>query len=408
MADIKNFALNSNEKLEEQIAEFASSEAYKESKIRIMPDGHPGKGAVVGSTMTYTDKICPNTVGVDIACRVSLWKMPYTADELDQRWFGAFDNIIKNNIPAGFNIRKDVDLESYTKIPMRQLECFDNLSNLDRINRSLGTLGGGNHMIELDIDSKGQLYLLIHTGSRNLGKQVCEYYQKLAEDNFSSSKKEYQVMHDAIIEQFKAAGRETEINEALKEFKQMHIIPNSSKDLAYISGELMESYLNDVKICRTWSYYNHQSIAWTIFDALGVSYMKIKDPYINCIHNYVDIDNKIIRKGAISAQEGELGLIPLNMRDGVLIVRGLGNEDWNCSLPHGAGRILSRGEARGQLTLEDYKDSMKDIYTSCVREDTLDEAPMVYKDSKLITSAIGENAEVLEQLFPVYNFKAGN
>lgn len=367
MADVKNYMVGEDRSTINQINSIAESAAYCDSKIRIMPDAHAGKGCVVGTTATFTDKICPNTVGVDIACRVSMFKLEELED-LDLRFF---DKIVNNCVPAGFYVRVNEDFYSEV-FPYEELCCWDKLAkhDHDHLRKSIGTLGSGNHFISLDKDSNEDIWLTIHCGSRQLGKKVCDYYQSLA---ISSEE--------------------------------------DPKDLWYIEGEVLESYLHDMELCNKWSEYNHLAIYDAISRPLGIApssvYLNSADyTWYTCIHNYVDVKNGIIRKGAISAQNGEIGIIPLNMRDGVLLVRGKGNEDWNCSLPHGAGRVLSRAQAKKNLSLNEYAESMKEIYTSSLGIATLDEAPMAYKNAAAIAEAIIPNGEVIEHLFPIYNFKA--
>lgn len=364
MADVKNYMVGEDQNTVDQINSIAESTAYCDSRIRIMPDAHAGKGCVVGTTATFTNKICPNTVGVDIACRVSMFKLECSGD-LNLRHF---DKIVNTYVPAGFNIRTHEDFYSEV-FPYEELCCWDKLANHNHLRKSIGTLGSGNHFISLDQDSNKDVWLTVHCGSRNLGKQICDYYQSLA-------------------------------------------IPSEDpKDLWYIEGEVLENYLNDMKLCNLWSMYNHLAIYDAISGPLGMApssvYLNSADyTWYSCIHNYVDVEHNIIRKGAISAQKNEIGIIPLNMRDGVLLVRGKGNKDWNCSLPHGAGRVLSRAQAKKNLSLNEYTKSMENIYTSSLGIATLDEAPMAYKNAAAIAEAITPNGEIVEHLFPIYNFKA--
>ena len=362
MADLKSYIVLGDEWTNKQINEIAESPAYEDQKIRIMSDAHAGKGSCVGFTSTYSDKIVPNTVGVDIACRVSHLKLPITIDDIDIDWFDNLDTSIRRFVPSGFKVRKKPDKRSeafpYDKLYYWQFDK-DKWKHLC----SMGTLGGGNHYIELDKDEEGNVWLAVHTGSRNLGLKVCEYYQHIADENYPEL-----------------------------------------GDLAYIEGEDMEHYLNDMKLCNEWSYQNHMAIMDTILVGRRIRFNE--DEVITCIHNYVDVDNRIIRKGAISATKGELGAVPLNMKEGTVIVRGKGDNDWNNSLPHGAGRVMSRSQARKTLKLEDFENEMKGIYSTSVVQKTIDEAPEAYKPADLILESLRDNAEIVHRLTPIYNFKA--
>lgn len=368
MTNLKSYMVGYDEKTVEQIETIANSPAYQESKIRIMPDAHAGKGSCVGFTATFEDKICPNTVGVDIACRVSLFDLTFANREWDKRDLVQFDNVVNRVVPAGFSVRgKEHKLS--LDFPYEDLRCWNELRNHTHLRKSLGTLGGGNHYIELDKDERGNVWLSVHCGSRNLGKQVAEYYQAKAI-----------TARDARLVKMWVAD-----------------------DLCYIEGQDLEDYLNDMKLCNEWSFRNHMAIYDAIAEEFG---LPATCDYITCIHNYVDVDNKLIRKGAISANAGEYGIIPLNMRDGLLVVQGRGNEDWNNSLPHGAGRILSRGAAKKELDLLEFENTMEGIYSTSIGFSTLDEAPMAYKPADEIIAAIGDNARIVGHLMPIYNFKA--
>lgn len=362
MADVKSFVVMGDDTTENQVREISESPAYEDEKIRIMPDAHAGKGSCIGFTSTYSDKIVPNTVGVDIACRVSLYKLPVSLDDIDDEWFARLDSVINRHVPAGFNVRGRPDRRSEV-FPYDEMDAWEDIDNKWHIICSMGTLGGGNHYIELDGDDDGGIWLAVHTGSRNLGLQVCNLYQKTAKEN-----------HPEL------------------------------KDLAYIEGGDVERYLNDMSHCNEWSRLNHMAIFDTILVGMRVHFDE--DGVITCIHNYVDTDNGFIRKGAISAQRGQVGIVPLNMRDGTLVVKGRGDDDWNYSLPHGAGRVLSRRQAKRDLSLDEYRRQMDGIYTTSISQDTLDEAPDAYKPAQLIVDALQENAEILHRLTPIYNFKA--
>lgn len=398
MADVKNYMVGNDQNTINQVNVFAESAAYKDSKIRIMPDAHAGKGAVVGSTITYTDKIVPATVGVDIACRVSAF--PIDKKDID---FDKLDKITREFIPTGFKVREHSHGFSYS-IQYENLYCWEHLVNHERLRKSLGTLGGGNHFIEVDYDSDNDKYwLVVHCGSRNLGKQVAEYYQDIAVKNCLWRIQTYVFAKETDIQFLREAGCTDRIQQTVDHWNTV-INAEPADDLCYLEGEDMQHYLNDMRICNEFSYMSHMAIAYDINYKMGwhIDF----DNFITCIHNYVDVDHNIIRKGAIEAYEGQLGLIPLNMRDGMLIVKALGNEDWNCSLPHGAGRVMSRGEARRQLSLSDFQKAMEGINSSSVRNSTIDEAPMAYKDAAAIIEAIKPNAEIIAHMYPCWNYKA--
>ena len=392
--NIKNFMVGEDEGTLQQIAAIANSPSYRDSKIRIMPDAHVGVASCIGFTATFSDKICPNTVGVDIGCRVSAFEIPFDVDLVE------LDRVINEHIPAGFNIRENEHPFS-KNFPYEELYCWDHLSKQQRLRLSLGTLGGGNHYIEVNADplTDEVLYLVIHSGSRGLGQKVASYYQELAiqEQNQRNMEEKVKIHEEMML--LPPREREAFLAEKRKEHTEIN------QDFLYVSGENLEHYLHDVKLCQEWSLLNHRAIADTIAEKMDWI-LSCSLPVCTTIHNYVDVEHKIVRKGAISGYYGEVQLIPLNMRDGVLVVKALGNEDWNCSLPHGAGRLMSRHEARQKLSLEDYKNEMQDVYSTSVLMSTIDEAPMAYKDTEQIKSAIGENAKILGQLYPIYNFKA--
>ena len=391
-----NYAVCGNDTLDEQLKVIRESEAYREQDIAIMPDAHAGKGAVVGFTSTYDDKIVPCTVGVDIACRVTLFRIDGEID-LD-----VLDKAIHEHVPSGNSIRQHEPIESQ-QFPYEELRCWDAIKDgEERYRKSMGTLGSGNHYIAVEGNVENK-YLAIHCGSRNLGLRVANYYQELAIAARDARKKEIYDRYEQMIAEKREKGYFDAIQQLI-EIRKTEIAAEPIDDLCYIEGQDMEDYLHDMDMLRKWSYLNHCTIASFIAMETGWMYPE----GISSIHNYVDTEHKIIRKGAIAAYDRELGIIPLNMRDGSLIVRGKGNPDWNCSLPHGAGRILSRGEARRTLDLADYEKSMKGIYTTSVCSSTIDEAPDAYKPAELIEQAIGDNAEITEHIYPIYNFKAKN
>lgn len=379
----------------EQIRRICDYEFTKDSKIRIMPDVHSGEGCTIGTTMTISDKVVPNIVGVDIGCGMYTVKLGNI--EID------FEKIDKSAhfIPSGRNVWKskteDFDLTS--------LKCFRYLVDLNRLENSLGTLGGGNHFIEIDKDSNGGKYLVIHTGSRNLGKQVAKHYQKLAVE-LNSGKTEYFSRRDELIKVYTEQGRQTEIQSALKNLQDEWIgkPPSIPDDLCYLYGTALEDYLHDVKICQNFAKRNREKIAGIILEQSDIN---INSLYaFHTVHNYIDTNEMILRKGAISARKDELILIPINMRDGSVLAIGKGNAEWNFSAPHGAGRIMPRKKAKDILNIEEYKNAMKGIYSTSINEFTIDEAPMAYKSFDDIVNVIGETADIVEVLKPIYNFKA--
>lgn len=391
-----NYAVCGNDTLDKQLKTIRKSEAYREQDIAIMPDAHAGKGAVVGFTSTYDNKIVPCTVGVDIACRVSLFRINGDIN------LNVLDKAIHEHVPSGNSIRRHEPIESQ-QFPYEELRCWGAIKDgEERYRKSMGTLGSGNHYIAVEGNGENK-YLAVHCGSRNLGLRVANYYQELAIAARDARKKEIYDRYEQMIAEKREKGRFDAIQQLI-EIRKTEIAAEPIDDLCYIEGQDMEDYLHDMDMLRKWSYLNHCTIASFIAMVTDWSYPE----GISSIHNYVDTKHKIIRKGAIAACEGELGIIPLNMRDGSLIVRGKGNPDWNCSLPHGAGRILSRGEARRSLDLADYEKSMEGIYTTSVCSSTIDEAPDAYKPAELIEQAIGDNAEIIEHIYPIYNFKAKN
>jgi len=375
----------------EQIRRMCDTEMTRGSQIRIMPDVHAGKGCTIGTTMTITDKAVPNVVGVDIGCgmyTVKLGKVDIDFEKVDEAC---------HIIPSGFDTWEGVKWP----FDLTELRCYRELRDAKRLNRSLGTLGGGNHFIEIDIAEDGTKYLVIHSGSRNLGKQVAEFYQQLAID-LNHGKEEYFAQRDQIIEEYKAAGRKKEIQAALKALKWEKKDADVPDDLCYLYGTYLDDYLHDVVICQRFARENREHMAEVILEHTGLEAIEA----FHTIHNYIDTDEMILRKGAISAHEGELVLIPINMRDGSVLATGKGNPDWNYSAPHGAGRIMSRSKARDVIEMEDYRKSMEGIYTTSVSTATLDEAPMAYKSLEDIIDVIEESVDVIEVLRPIFNYKA--
>ena len=363
------------------------------SRIRIMPDVHAGKGCTIGTTMTVQDKVCPNIVGVDIGC--GMYTMKLLDKELD---FEKIDEAA-HFIPSGMNVWEG----RIEKFDLTALKCFRALKDSKRLQRSLGTLGGGNHFIEVEVSKDGTYYLIIHSGSRNLGKQVAEYYQQLAVD-LHKGKEEYFKQRDEIIKTYKETGRRAEIQTALKELQDCYeakalLVP---EDLCWLYGRFLEDYLHDVEICQQFAKRNRELMGEILLQRTGMTAVEC----FHTIHNYIDVDEMILRKGAIAAHEGEMVLIPINMRDGSVIALGKGNPEWNYSAPHGAGRVLSRTKAKSTITLEEYQAAMEGIYTTSVNVQTLDEAPMAYKALEDIIDVIGESVDILDVMKPVYNFKA--
>ncbi len=375
----------------EQIRRMCDYEFSEGSRIRIMPDVHAGKGCTIGTTMTVTDKAVPNIVGVDIGCgmyTVNLGKSDIDFAKLDEA---------AHFVPSGMNIWEG----RQERFDLEQLRCYRSLKNTKWLERSLGTLGGGNHFIEVDETADGTKYLVIHTGSRNLGKQVAEIYQQLAID-LNKGKETYFEQRDAIIREYKAAGRRSEIQKALEEISWAKREATMPEDLCYLYGTYFEDYLHDVEICQRFATRNREKIAEVLLARTG---MTGTDGF-HTIHNYIDTEEMILRKGAIAAHKGEKVLIPINMRDGSVLAVGKGNPEWNYSAPHGAGRIMSRTTAKKNLDLEEYKRVMEGIYTTSVNESTLDEAPMAYKSLEDIIDVIKESVDIIEVMKPIYNFKA--
>ncbi len=377
----------------EQIRRMCDYEFTEGSQIRIMPDVHAGKGCTIGTTMTVKDKAVPNIVGVDIGCgmyTVNLGKGELHLEKLDEA---------AHFVPSGKNVWEG----RQEKFDLTRLRCYRSLKDSKRLIRSLGTLGGGNHFIEVDRSEDGTNYLVIHTGSRNLGKQVAEIYQKLAVE-LHQGKEEYFKKRDALIAEYKAAGRKSEIQAALKEIKWQNrdlLIP---EDLCYLYGSYFEDYLADVEICQEFARRNREKIAEVLLERTGLTGSEA----FHTIHNYIDTEEMILRKGAIAAHEGEKVLIPINMRDGSVLAVGKGNKDWNYSAPHGAGRLMSRTKAKESLSMQEYKKEMEGIYTTSVNEATLDEAPMAYKSIDDILDVIKESVTVIQVMKPIYNFKASD
>jgi len=376
----------------EQIKAVCDQKEFRTAKIRIMPDVHTGMGCTIGTTMTITDKIVPGMVGVDIGCGMEVVKI--AEKQLD---FDRLDVLIREKIPVGMDVRKDT--HSYSeKIDMSGLRCAKH-TKLIRAKRSIGTLGGGNHFIEVDRSSDGSLYVIVHSGSRHIGNEVARYYQEQG-FRYLCGSADPQIRQ--LISRMKKEGREKEISTELKRIRQQEKTAALPKTLAYVEGELFDDYMHDMKLVQRFAVLNRRAIMEIIMTGMDLTGI---DEFTT-IHNYVDTEAMVLRKGAVSARRGEKLLIPINMRDGSLICSGKGNGEWNCSAPHGAGRAMSRRRAFDTLSMEEYESEMKDIYTSCVIPETLDESPMAYKDMDDIVSQISPTADIIEHIKPVYNFKA--
>ena len=375
----------------EQIKRMCDYEFTEGSRIRIMPDVHAGAGCTIGTTMTIKDKAVSNIVGVDIGCgmyTVNLGRVDIDFERLDAA---------AHFIPSGMDVWESRQ-ESFD---LQGLICYRELNDTKRLERSLGTLGGGNHFIEVDEAADGTKYLIIHSGSRNLGKQVAEHYQDIAID-LSKGKEEYFKQRDEIIRTYKEQGRKSEIQAALKALSWERKEPLMPEDLCFLYGKYLEDYLHDVEICQRFARRNREKMAEILLERAGI----LAGEAFHTIHNYIDTGEMILRKGAIAAHKGEKVLIPINMRDGSVLAVGKGNPDWNYSAPHGAGRIMSRSAAKDTLSLDEYIKAMEGVYTTSVNEATLDEAPMAYKSLEDIIDVIKESVDVIEVMKPVYNFKA--
>lgn len=349
------------ETAKQQVTDLCNQAFLQDAKIRMMPDLHAGKGCTIGTTMTITDKIVPNFVGVDLGCGMICVELDIKKENID---FKKLDQIIRRNVPSGMNVRKKAHPNA-NQVPFSDIIAP---INEGRARISIGTLGGGNHFIELNEGKNGRIYLVIHSGSRNPGKQISDYYQQVAVDTLFSTKDKTTV----------------------------------TKDMAYIEGKNMQNYLHDVRIAQKYAAVNRQTMAEVILEGMG--WRAISE--FDTIHNYIDVDNMILRKGAISAQQDEIVIIPMNMRDGSLICRGKGNPDWNYSGPHGAGRLMSRSQARRQVKMAEFEDTMKDVWSTSVTKSTVDESPFAYKKMDDIIRHIDDTVEVLEIIKPLYNFKA--
>ena len=406
MKNLKIFTDNIEQEAIDQINTLMKQPAFSDCKVRIMPDVHAGAGCVIGFTADLGDKVIPNIVGVDIGCGMLTAELGHIdgsdssiVDYVTDIDYEKLDNVIHTCIPSGRNVHEEV---KHVFPELKNLRCYNKLKNIDWLERSMGTLGGGNHFIEIDEGFEGRKYLVIHTGSRNLGKQVADYYQNLAvESMIGKDKLAYE--QNKLIAEYKDQGRTSEIQDAIKELRntwrnRTNDIP---KELCYLTGKYRDDYIYDMKICQRFAKQNRLMIALKIMLRMGWCAIDL----FETVHNYID-DSNMIRKGAISAKLGEKVLIPINMRDGCIIGVGKGNEDWNCSAPHGAGRIMSRNKARETISMDAFKESMNGIYTTSVCESTIDESPMAYKPMDEIIENIKDTIDISEIIKPVYNFKA--
>lgn len=385
MERVKVYAKTVEDAAMSQIEEMSHCEAYKDSIIRIMPDCHAGKGCTIGTVIEVKDRIVPNTVGVDIGC--GMYVCEIVSENID---LSRLDEVVNKYIPSGFNVH-DVPVRYFSQLP--SLFCKD-VVKWDYIQRSVGTLGGGNHFIEVDKGSNGDYFLVIHSGSRNLGVTVCDYYQKIAEKECGIDANERQL----LINKLKSEGRQREIADAIKNLRPK--VKNMT--LAYLEGESFMDYLHDMEIAQMYARINRETIAEIIFEKMGWSFAGT----FHTVHNYIDTIGMILRKGAVEAGRYDRLIIPMNMRDGSLLCMGKGNGDWLCSAPHGAGRLMSRKQAFDTLKMSDFEKSMSDVYSTSVCQETIDESPMAYKPMQEIVDAISDTVDIIDIIKPIYNFKA--
>lgn len=386
-----------------QIITMCNQEQFKDSQIRIMPDCHAGTGCTVGTTMTITDAVTPNLVGVDIGCGMLAIKLKEKRIDLP-----AFDSVVRKYVPSGGSVH---DSPHMAGPDLENLRCYGKAHIRETLAYcSIGTLGGGNHFIELDKDSDGYIWLVIHTGSRHLGIEVCDYYQKEAYTRlkFIANNGNLQTKTAALIDKLKSEGRHKDINKEIKKFKENYteIEPGVPYELAYCTDDLLNDYIYDMDIVQQFASANRAQIAKILIKQAKLHEVE----RLETIHNYIDTKNMILRKGAISAQAGEKVIIPINMRDGSLVCVGKGNQDWNYSAPHGAGRLYSRSETKERFTVSEYKKTMKEagVFTSSVNGGTLDECPMAYKPIESIVNNINDTVEIIDIIKPIYNFKASS
>ena len=388
--DAKVFTENIEEQAIEQIQTLCNQEFTKDTKIRIMPDVHAGKGCTIGFAGDLGEFVIPSIIGVDIGCGVLVVKLGNVDIDGEK-----VDKIIRKNIPSGKNVHMEENHNFDDKL--NKIKILNELVDISRIRKSIGSLGGGNHFIEINTDTLGNKYLLIHTGSRNLGNQIAQYYQNIA-IKYQKDKKKNE--RQELIQEYKNNNKENEINSILQEF-DMQLLPN---DLCYLENEDRENYLNDLLICQEYANFNRETIANNILIELTDKNLDNYE-YFHTPHNYIDFRRNIIRKGSISSEENEVVIIPINMRDGALLCKGKSNSDWNYSAPHGAGRLYSRAKAREMFSLDEFEQSMKNIYTNCISKNTIDECPMAYKNIDEIIENIKDTVEIIDIIKPIYNFK---
>jgi len=387
-----------------QVIELLNQEIFIGSKVRIMPDCHAGKGCVIGFTADLGDKIIPNLIGVDIGCGMLCIELGNVEIDLKQ-----LDDIIHRFVPSGHNIHEQRVFDFTEQI--NTLHCIREISdhgwNARKWTRQIGSLGGGNHFIELNVDDLNNKYLVIHSGSRHLGKSVADYYQNLAID-LCSGKSDYFNEKDRLIEDYKKQGKKDQIQKALKTLKTKYdkLLPSIPRDLCYLTGKYRDMYLHDMQIAQEFAVKSREAMADIIVSNLGLRVLQ--EEMFHTIHNYIDFKDNIIRKGSIKADKGLKVLIPMNMRDGSLLCIGKGNPDWNNSAPHGAGRLMSRSKAKEMINMEEYIDTMKDVYSTSITQSTLDEAPMAYKPMQEIIDNIVDTVDIMAILKPIYNFKASD
>lgn len=400
MADLKIFTENIEHEALNQIYTLVKQPAFSDCKIRIMPDVHAGAGCVIGFTADLGEKVIPNIVGVDIGCGMLTTNLGNI--DID---FERLDNIIREYVPSGRKVHGEENSSVASDI-IEKLYCKEQLKNINWLKRSCGTLGGGNHFIEVDNDSNNNKYLIIHSGSRNVGKQVAEIYQQMAINDISG-KSNFKQDSKKLIAEYKKCKREREISKAIKELKQSYEANTTKipRELSYLVGKHREMYLHDMKLCQEFAEINRRTIQSIICYYMGWEVTKETERF-QTIHNYIEHDTNIVRKGAISAKAGEKVLIPINMRDGCILGIGKGNEDWNYSAPHGAGRTMSRSKAKESILLEEYQKAMDGIFTTSVNTSTIDESPMAYKTMDEIIGNIKDTVEIVDIIKPIYNFKA--
>lgn len=394
-SEIKIFASIIEDEALNQLYQMANHPVTEGCNVAVMPDVHAGKGSTIGYTQTLKDRVIVSTVGVDIGCGMLVLKV--SKDFIMD--LPKLDKVIHQKIPSGMNHR-DSKHPFADKTHLQDLICP---VNAEKLLLSVGSVGSGNHFIEVDTDENGDYYIVIHSGSRHLGIEVAKYYQNKAIEYWMAGGVEFNIGRSKLIQDLKSSGRQAEIAEALKKYDEKKV--KMPTELAYLEGSLMEDYLHDMKIAQEYAMLNREAMLDVIISEMGIKKRYILDKFCT-IHNYIDLDNMILRKGAISLQKGELAIIPINMSEGSLIVKGKGNSDMNYSGPHGAGRLMSRSKAKETLKMEDYKASMEGIYTTCVGAATIDEAPQAYKPIESILENIKDNADVVTRIRPIYNFKS--